>query len=121
MAMLELDGFALPEDPREDYFSGIQKEKLRSDIRTFGGNISFVWDPVISDVTCSIKWSWMNQDDYETLKTKYESSPDATFIFKVYSPYVPGTYVVEFTELRSTPFRDYFRDVEVRLKILEEV
>jgi len=116
-----LDGFQLPESSKVDHWSGVNKPKRRTDVRTFGGNLSIVWDFSIADVEVVHSWDWMYKDDFNTLKTKYESAPDATYVYTVSAPYTPGTYVVEITRLEGTPFQDYFRDVELELKILEEV
>ena len=121
MATFTLDGWSLPESAREDAWSGIVKEKPRADVKTLGGNISVVWDFSIADVKVVHLWDWMYEDDFNTLKTKYESSPAATYVYTVSAPYTTGTYVVEITRLEGVPFQDYFHDVELELKILQEV
>ena len=115
-----LDGFSLPSSNLEDHWSGINKPKRRSDIRTFGGNLSIVWDFAIADVQVEHKWDWMRGSDFDTLRSKFETSASATYVYTVQSTSL-STYVVEIVGLTGTPFQDYYRDVTLTLKILEEV
>lgn len=117
-AWFVLDTFSLPKDARIDHWSGDELKKDVATMKTADSTIVFDWGTVQADVSPILKWSWMTNDDFDTVQTLYEAAA-TTYVFGIHDPYEAAgkSYIVDILEFEGKPWQGYYREVTLQLRL----
>jgi len=123
MANMSIGGYTLKHNPSE--MDPIESEKSAATIPTYGGGAYFDFGMFLIGTDKNFRWSYMEADEYATLRTKYVASLPVVFDPQDGSG---KTYNVEIKQFYGSLFRKFgsaagtFRkDVKMTLFLISEV
>jgi hypothetical protein len=127
---MRLGQYTFPFDPPVGDYSGLNKKKSRTDIQTLTSNKSISWGFILEDNFVVMKWNIMKKDFFQELQNRHYNNNGANiYEFETEDGEV---YNVEIVDFGGTPYGTfinehtqeeafYYKDVEMKLKILERI